>query len=70
MITSTEWLTPESIDYLSECLRACENLQMLNDLRQFCPPAALREASKKLPEDNRKQIRAWVECLNCEVVAA
>ena len=73
MITSVdirEWLTLESVAYLSQCLLACENPQMLVDLRKFCPPAALREASKKLPETNKKQIRAWVEYLNGGEVAA
>ncbi|OKH41140.1 hypothetical protein NIES2101_34770 [Calothrix sp. HK-06] len=70
MITSKEWFTSESVGYLSECLLACSNPQMLADLRSFVPAAALREAAKKLPNDHKKQIRAWVEHLNQLEVAA
>jgi len=59
-----EWLTIESIDYIVECLEACETLEMLADLREIFPRAALRSASIKVCEAQRQRIVKWLQVLN------
>jgi hypothetical protein len=59
-----EWLSPPSIAYLSECLQYCENPEMLSDLRAIAPAEALRQASQRLSQTKRKQIKVWVQQLN------
>ncbi len=59
-----QWLVPSSIAYLCECLQACENVDMVADLRRIAPPEALREATKPLSARKRQQIKAWVQQLN------
>lgn len=60
----SEWLSPSSIAYLSECLQCCQNSEMLGDLRSLAPPEALRQASQRLSPGKRQQIKVWVEYLN------
>jgi len=70
MIAASEaWLTPASSSYLAECLQCCENSEMLADLRSFCPPLALKEATKRLSVTKRQQIKVWVKALNARQVA-
>jgi len=59
-----EWLSPASLGYLSECLQACRDIQMIADLRSFCPALALLEASKRLSRKKCQEIKAWVLELN------
>jgi uncharacterized membrane protein len=61
---NSEWLTPQSISYLAECLQYCKNPEMLEDLRAIAPAEALRQASQRLSQRKRKQIKVWVQQLN------
>jgi uncharacterized membrane protein len=65
-----EWLSPQSVAYLSECLQICETSKMLADLRAIAPPEALRQASQRLSPRKRQQIRVWVQQLNAEMGVA
>jgi hypothetical protein len=65
MIAASEsWLNPASLGYLAECLHECRDAAMVADLRSFVPPAALREATKRLSQKKREQIKEWVLALN------
>lgn len=55
-----QWLTDESVQYLADCLAACENPQMLSELRAIAPAAALKEAARKLPAQQKQIIKQWV----------
>ncbi|MBU7582474.1 MAG: hypothetical protein KAF91_06100 [Nostoc sp. TH1S01] len=59
-----EWLTMESIDYIAECLEACESLEMVADLRTIFPRRALRSASIKVCEAQRQKLVHWLQVLN------
>lgn len=61
---NSEWATPQSISYLAECLQHCENAAMLSDLRAIAPAEALQQASQRLSQTKRKQIKVWVQQLN------
>ncbi len=65
-----EWLTIESIDYVAECLEACETLEMVADLRSIFPRVALRSASTKVSEIQRQRLVEWLQLLNQEEKAA
>jgi hypothetical protein len=65
-----EWLTTESIDYIAECLEACELPQMLADLRAIFPRSALRSASIKVGDDQRQRLVQWLQLLNQDQAAA
>ncbi|WP_341531481.1 hypothetical protein WKK05_35900 (plasmid) [Nostoc sp. UHCC 0302] len=39
-----EWLALDSIDYIAECLEACESFEMLADLREIFPRQTLKVA--------------------------
>lgn len=65
-----EWLIIESIDYIVECLEACESLEMLADLRAIFPSAALRSASIKVSNAQRQRLVQWLQVLNQEEKAA
>lgn len=65
-----EWLTIESIDYIVECLEACESPQMLADLRAIFPRVALRSASIKVGAAQRQRLVEWLQLLNQEDKAA
>ncbi|BAY14227.1 hypothetical protein [Calothrix sp. NIES-2098] len=65
-----EWLTIESIDYIAECLEACESLEMVADLRAIFPRAALRSASTKVSDIQRQKLVQWLQLLNQEEKAA
>ncbi|MBE9205885.1 hypothetical protein IQ244_05020 [Nostoc sp. LEGE 06077] len=65
-----EWLTIDSIDYIAECLEACESLEMLADLREIFPRAALRSASIQVREAQRQRLVSWLQVLNKEEKAA
>lgn len=67
---NSEWLSPQSLAYLAECLQACQGPTMLADLRAIAPAEALREAAKRLSPTKRQQIRVWVEQLNAEMGVA
>jgi hypothetical protein len=61
---ATEWLSDESLEYVSECLRCCENPEMVYDLRQIFPRQALIEATKLVGQDQRKRLHQWVVQIN------
>jgi hypothetical protein len=59
-----EWLTPESIQYVTECINYCENAQMLAELRHIFPRQVLSEASKYVKSSQRQNVRLWLSELN------
>ncbi|MBW4605582.1 MAG: hypothetical protein KME29_40050 [Calothrix sp. FI2-JRJ7] len=59
-----EWLTPESIQYVAECINDCENAQMLAELRHIFPRQVLTEASRYVKPHQRQNIRLWLTELN------
>ncbi|BBD57933.1 hypothetical protein NIES2109_07010 [Nostoc sp. HK-01] len=65
-----EWLKIKSIDYIAECLEACETLEMVADLREIFPRSALRSASIKVEEVQRQRLVNWLQVLNQEEKAA
>ncbi|MBW4687281.1 MAG: hypothetical protein KME40_19755 [Komarekiella atlantica HA4396-MV6] len=65
-----EWLTIESIDYIAECLEACESPEMLADLRAIFPRQALRSASIQVNDAQRQRLVQWLQLLNKEQAAA
>lgn len=59
-----EWLCLDSIDYIVECLEACESFEMLADLREIFPRQTLRVASTKVGAGQREKIILWLQQLN------
>jgi hypothetical protein len=59
-----EWLTPESIQYVAECINYCENSQMLAELRHIFPRQVLTEASRYVKGPQRQNLRLWLRELN------
>ncbi|MBF2066879.1 MAG: hypothetical protein IGS39_21045 [Calothrix sp. C42_A2020_038] len=59
-----EWLTPESIQYVTECINECENAQMLAELRHIFPRQVLTEASRYVKGQQRQNLRLWLGELN------
>ncbi|WP_193200648.1 hypothetical protein [Nostoc sp. MG11] len=62
-----EWLCLDSITYITDCLEACNSADMLADLREIFPRLALKVASVKVHQLQRKRITKWLEELNREV---
>ncbi len=65
-----EWLTIESMDYIAECLEACETLEMVADLRVIFPRLALRSASIKVSAAQRQKLVEWLQLMNQEEAVA
>lgn len=63
-IDLTEWLTPESLEDIGEMLVLCEDAEVLAELRRLIPREALRQASRQIPPEVRKQLREWLDQLN------
>lgn len=59
-----EWLTPESIQYVAECINDCENATMLAELRHIFPRQVLTEASRYVKPHQRQNVRLWLTELN------
>jgi hypothetical protein len=59
-----EWLALESLDYIVECLEACESFEMLADLRELFPRQTLKVASVKVSASQRERIILWLQQLN------
>jgi len=62
-----EWLCLDSLAYITECLEACSSASMLTDIREIFPRHALKVASVKVCQLQRKRITKWLEQLNTEV---
>jgi hypothetical protein len=56
-----EWLSPDNIEYLNECLALCQEKEELDRLRRAAPPKALAVASRTLPREQKDQIRRWIQ---------
>jgi len=64
---SEEWNQPEEIENVASLLAACENPEMLGELRGCAiPPVVFKAAAKSLEAAKRRQIRDWVLMLNSE----
>ena len=60
-----EWLTPESIRYVVDCINDCQDAQMLADLRYIFPRAVLTEASRYIIKEHQRQnLLRWLDELN------
>lgn len=60
-----EWTQPEEIQNVASLLAACENAEMLAELRECAiPPAVFKAAAKGLEAGKRRQIKEWVLTLN------
>lgn len=55
-----EWLREENLEEIARWLEACENGEMLWDLRQCYPDFAMKAAADLLPSKTRARIREWV----------
>ncbi len=62
--TTDEWLTDENLADTANLLEACDDAEMLEDIRTCFPARALKAASRLLPESKRTQIKQWVLGLN------
>ena len=58
--TTEEWLEPENLADTAALLSACNNPEMLVDVRAAVPAYALKAASKLLPKSKVVQIKQWV----------
>ncbi|BAY67211.1 hypothetical protein NIES22_73740 (plasmid) [Calothrix brevissima NIES-22] len=58
--TESDWITEESLQEVAAQLDYCQNPEMLNQLRGFTPPEALKLAARRLPPEKRELIRQWV----------
>lgn len=67
--TTEDWLKPENLADTANLLEACENADMLADVRAAVPSYALKEACKLLPKFRLIQIKQWVLQLNSLMVA-
>lgn len=63
-LATPEWLSTESVQYITECLEACENAEMLADLRAIFPREALMQGSRFLSGENREKLKVWLDDLN------
>ncbi len=63
----SEWLNSDSINYVVGSLNACENVNMLADLRQIFPREALIEASRYVRGVQRQRLQEWLNILNKQV---
>ncbi|MBD2536913.1 hypothetical protein H6G97_49960 [Nostoc flagelliforme FACHB-838] len=59
-----EWLRLDSIDYIVECLEACENFEMLVDLREIFPRQTLKVAITKVGASQRERIITKLQQFN------
>jgi hypothetical protein len=64
LAATDEWMCPESLDYIAECLEACEDPAMVQDLRRISPREALLAATKRVTLVQRERLRQWVIELN------
>jgi hypothetical protein len=62
-----QWLTQESLQDLADILEACENSQMLAELRAIYPSYAMKQAAKLLPDSTKQRIQQWVVTQNAEI---
>lgn len=67
--TTEEWLEPENLADTAALLSACDDAQMLADVRAVVPDYALKEACKLLPKLRLIQLKQWVLQLNSLKVA-
>lgn len=67
--TTEEWLTPKNLADTASLLSACDNPEMLADVRAAVPPYALKAACKLLPKLRLIQIKQWVLQLNSVMIA-
>jgi len=56
-----EWFTPENLQATAEYLDACENSEMLAELRTIIPSPVLKVASRMLSQQKKETIRQWVQ---------
>lgn len=59
-----EWLSTESVQYIAECLEACEDASMLADLRAIFPREALTQGSRFVNMTQREMLKIWLDDLN------
>lgn len=64
LIVTSEWLSTDSIRYVTASLDACENANMLADLRQIFPRQVLKEASRYVRGVQRQRLQEWLTLLN------
>lgn len=57
----------EDIEAVTDILSACEDIDMLRDVRGFIPAEKLQRAAKLLDSEKREIIRGWVKQINAEV---
>jgi hypothetical protein len=62
--TTDEWMSPESLCYISQCLEACADISMIEDLRRIFPREALASATKNIDSAQKRRLRQWVIELN------
>ncbi|GAB1541506.1 hypothetical protein NUACC21_41770 [Scytonema sp. NUACC21] len=62
-----EWLSVESVRYIAQCLEACENADMLADLRAIFPREALKQGSRFVSMEQRERLKIWLDYLNQQV---
>lgn len=58
--TEGDFLTEVALQDLADLMAACQNAEMLGDLRAIAPASALKIASRRLPDEKKKLIRQWV----------
>ena len=66
--TREEWLQAENLADIASLLTDCDNAEMLNDIRIYMPPFALKAACKLLPKLKLVEIKQWVLQLNSLMV--
>jgi Origin of replication binding protein len=59
-LVDTEWLADENIIYSAELLNACQDLEMLQDVRSAIPAEVLKVAARRLSKAKRELLRQWV----------
>ncbi|MUG95419.1 hypothetical protein F7734_24875 [Scytonema sp. UIC 10036] len=62
--TTSEWLSQESVRYVASCLEACENADMLADLRAIFPREVLGQGSRFVSLEQRDRLKVWLDSLN------
>lgn len=63
-LTTSEWMSAESLEYIRECLEFCEDVTMVEDLRKLFPRESLIAATKRVSSAQRMRLREWVLELN------
>ncbi len=61
---TSEWLSVESVRYVASCLEACEDANMLADLRAIFPREVLRQGSRFVNVEQRQRLKVWLDYLN------